>query len=153
MVEKFLDSGIGYIKSQNGQQVQVYKTEEASGQDLAGALEMFGMCKVAAPAPRVMSESPIPRIADSSKVRSPFGLNSANFDQKIYRIVQPNLHQKCSVRVSHVGERLFHVQVLSTELGKTIQTEKLLDEKRNELRNHPKLKVTTGFSKIVLIRI
>ena len=78
MVEKFLDNGIGYIKSQNGQQVQLYKTEEASGQDLAGALEMFGMCKVAAPAPRVMSESPIPRITDTSKVRVLLGLNSSN---------------------------------------------------------------------------
>ena len=73
MVEKFLDGGIGYIKSQNGQYVQVYKTEEASGQDLAGALEMFGMCKVAAPAPRVMAESPIPRTTDNSKVRASFG--------------------------------------------------------------------------------
>ena len=70
MVEKFLDGGIGYIKSQNGQFVQVYKTEEASGQDLAGALEMFGMCKVAAPSPQVMAESPIPRTTDNSKVRT-----------------------------------------------------------------------------------
>ena len=68
MVENFLDNGLGYIKSQNGQHVQVYKTEEASGQDLGGALELFGMCKVAAPVPRL--ESPIPRIPDNSKVRS-----------------------------------------------------------------------------------
>ena len=55
MIDKYLDNGIGYIKSQNGQSVQVYKSADLSGVDLAASLEIFGMCKVRHPAP-VLSE-------------------------------------------------------------------------------------------------
>ena len=52
MIDKFLDNGIGFVKSQNGNQtVQVYKTRDLSGIDLAASLETFGMCKVMKPTP------------------------------------------------------------------------------------------------------
>ena len=71
LTNKFLENGIGYIKSQNGQAVQVFKTEDLVGGDLASSLEMFGMCRVTPQPPILRSESPVltkPFPVDNGKV-------------------------------------------------------------------------------------
>ena len=63
--------------------------------------------------------------------------------KKIYKITAPELNKKYSVRISHVGEDHFHVQIVSIELQRIAEMESIFDGKRHELRNHPKLKVSS----------
>jgi len=148
MIDKYLDNGVGFVKSQNGQAVQVYKTQDLSGVDLAASLEMFGMCKVLQPAP-VLSEVGLTSVNGNGQPRFP--LHSNDSGKKIYRIETPHLNTKYAVRVTHVGDdELFHVQIVSVDLHQVIQMEQALETKRDELRNHPRLKsgslVITAFN-------